>query len=62
MISDHPVVFNTTILGLGGGLGFNSVPIDNGTSIMGALGTLDRLFVDTKEVLHSTSDLNSMQL
>ena len=48
---DHLGASNSTMLGLGGSPGLNSVPIDYMTSILGAFEALNKLFANTSEVL-----------
>ena len=62
MTSGHLRVSNSTMLGIGGSLGFNSNPIDHRTSLMVAFKALDMVLADTSEVLQSKLELGSMQL
>ena len=49
------------MLRLGGGLGLDSVPIDDGISILGVSEAFGKLVGNSDEVLWSQSDLSSMQ-
>ena len=48
------------MLGLGGGLGFNSVPIDNGTLILSDSEVHDRLLGDSDEAMQLGLEMSSM--
>ena len=48
---DSPNVYNTTMLGLGGGLGLSPMPMGDMASIMGASKALGRLSGNTNELL-----------
>ena len=50
------------MLRLGGGLDLDSVPIDDGISILGASEALGKLAGNSDEVPQLQSDLGSMQL
>ena len=60
MTSDHPGVSNTTMLGLGGDLGFKSVTLDDGTLLLNASEVLDRLFGDSDEATQLGLEMSSM--
>ena len=50
------------MLRLGGGLGLDSVPIDDGISILGASEAFGKLVGNSDKVLQSQSDPGFMQL